>query len=63
MSTTNPCCRALGIEVPRLEAARDRADANFYSLLLVALLERGEPLTLEDVANRFEEEGDRRAHV
>jgi len=57
MPTTNLYCRALGIEAPRLEAARTSADANYYSLLIVALLERGEPLTLEEAAERFEAAG------
>jgi len=57
MSTTNPYCEALGIEVPRLEAAKHSSDANYYSLLLVALLERGEPMRLEDAAQRFDEAG------
>ncbi|MBI4500912.1 MAG: hypothetical protein HY700_07100 [Gemmatimonadetes bacterium] len=57
MSTTNPYCETLGIQVPRLEAARHSADANSYALLIVALLERGEPITLEDAAKRFEEAG------
>jgi hypothetical protein len=45
--------RRLGIHPPRIEDARSSADANYYSLLLVALLERGEPMTLEEVAARF----------
>ena len=57
MNTTNPYCEALGIQVPRLELARNSPDANYYSLLIVALLERGEPITLEDAAKRFEEAG------
>ena len=52
-STTNAYCAALGIHAPRIEDARSSPDANYYSLLLVALLERGEPMTLEDVALRF----------
>ena len=51
--TTNDWCRTLGIETPRLEAVADHADANTYALLIVALLERGEPLTLPAVAARF----------
>lgn len=54
---SNPYCTALGIPVPRLEDARSSPDANYYSLLLVALLERGAPLTLEEAALRFEEVG------
>jgi hypothetical protein len=57
MSTTNPYCEALGIQVPRLEVARNSSAANHYSLLIVALLERGEPITLEEAAKRFEEAG------
>ena len=54
---SNRYCTALGIPVPRLEDARSSPDANYYSLLLVALLERGAPLTLEEVALRFEKVG------
>ena len=57
MSTTNPYCEALGIQVPRLEVAKNSADANYYSLLIVALLERGVPITLEEAAQRFEAAG------
>jgi hypothetical protein len=57
MKSPNPYCDALNIPVPRLEAARESRDANSYGLLIVALLERGEPMTLEDVARRFEEAG------
>ena len=53
MSTTNAYRKALGIQVPRLEAVRTHPDANYYSLLIVALLERGEPITLEEAATRF----------
>ena len=57
MSATNPYCEALGIQVPRLEVAKSSPDANYYSLLIVALLERGEPIALEEAARRFEEAG------
>ena len=53
----NPWCEILGIEVPRLEAAKNHAAASSYSLLLVALLERGKPMTLPEVALRFEQAG------
>lgn len=56
-TTTNAYCAALGIPVPRIESARSSPDANYYALLLVALLERGGPLTLVEVAARFEEAG------
>src|SRR3990172_5231056 len=53
----NPYCQALGIEVPRLEAAKHSPDANVYSLLIVALLELGRPITLEEAAARMAEAG------
>lgn len=56
-NTSNPYCTALGIPVPRVEDARSSPGANYYGLLLVALLERGAPLTLEAAAARFEEAG------
>ncbi|HXJ34907.1 MAG TPA: hypothetical protein VMS22_12820 [Candidatus Eisenbacteria bacterium] len=54
---TNDWCRALGIEPPTLEAVAHHREANTFALLLVALLERGEPMTLAEVATRFEEAG------
>ena len=62
MTTTNAYCAALRIPVPRVEEARSSPDANSYSLLLVALLERGRPLTLEEAARRLEEAGVAPAH-
>jgi hypothetical protein len=40
-----------------MEDARSSPDANYYSLLLVASLERSGPLTLDEAASRFEEAG------
>ena len=57
MSTTNAYCEALGIQVPSVEVARRSPDANYYALLIVALLERGEPITLQEAAKRLEEAG------
>jgi hypothetical protein len=54
---SNPYCEALGIRVPTLEAVRDHPEASSYTLLLVALLERGGPMTLPEVAKRFAEAG------
>lgn len=53
----NSYCSALGIDVPRLEAVLNHPEANTYSLLIVALLEHGGPLSLDDVAERFEDGG------
>lgn len=50
---TNRYCEALGIGAPVLEKVKDHSDANTYSLLIVALLERGEAMTLLEVAERF----------
>ncbi|MBM3317729.1 MAG: hypothetical protein FJY75_07735, partial [Candidatus Eisenbacteria bacterium] len=57
MTETNPYCQALGIQVPRLETAMHRPDASHFSLFIVALLERGGPLSLVEAARRFEEAG------
>jgi hypothetical protein len=57
MSVTNAYCNRLGIQVPRLDVAKNSPDANYYSLLIVALLERGGPITLREAAKRFEEAG------
>ena len=62
----NPYCRILGIAVPDLASVKDHREANTYSLLIVALLERGEPMTLGEVAERFAEAGmasHERAHL
>ena len=56
-SKINTYCDVLGIAVPRLDAAARSPEVNHFSLLLVALLERGGPMTLEQVAARFEEAG------
>jgi hypothetical protein len=55
--TSNDWCQTLGITPPKLEAVAGRREANTFALLLVALLERGQPMTLADVAARFEEAG------
>ncbi|MCA9656515.1 MAG: hypothetical protein KC501_41810 [Myxococcales bacterium] len=54
---SNTWCDALGIDVPSLDAVKDHREANTYSLLLVTLLEHGEPMTLVEVAARFAEIG------
>ena len=53
----NPYCEALGIKVPVLEELIDHRQANTYSLMIVALLEQGGPMTLAEVAERFAEAG------
>ena len=54
---TNDWCGVLGIDRPDLAAVKDHSDANTYARLIVALLERGEQMTLAEVAERFEEVG------
>lgn len=54
---TNTWCEALGITPPKLEAVVGHSEAITFALLLVALLERGEAMTLVEVSARFEEVG------
>jgi len=54
---TNDWCRVLGIDPPNLVAVVGHREANTFALFLVALVERGAPMTLEEVAQRFEEAG------
>lgn len=54
---TNSWCQALGIAVPRLESVVGHRDANTFSLMLIALLEAGVPMTLEQIAKRFDAAG------
>ena len=55
-------CDALGIKVPSLEALGSHREANTFALLILALLERGGPMTLAEVAGRFEAAGIAPAH-
>jgi hypothetical protein len=55
--TTNVWCEALGIDRPRFESAVKHREASTFAGLLLALLEHGEPLTLVEVAQRFEDAG------
>jgi hypothetical protein len=47
-TTRNGYCAPLGIDPPRIDDARSNPDVNYYTLLLVILLERGESMTLEE---------------
>lgn len=53
--SSNSYCERLGISVPSLAAVRAHREANTFSLMIVALLERGHPMSLADVAKRFKE--------
>src|SRR5262245_15737637 len=57
LATMTDWCQTLGIAKPSLEAVRNHPEANTFALFLVALLERCEPMTLAEVAERFEEAG------
>lgn len=57
MSASNSYCEALRISVPKLEDLLDHAQANNFAFLIVTLLERGAPMTLFEVAERFEAVG------
>ena len=52
-TTSNAYCATLGISPPRIDDAKASPDANYYSLLIIALLERGAPMTLAEAAARF----------
>ena len=59
---TNRYCETLGIEVPTLEQVvgkrlRTGGQPTVFGLLVVALLEHGQPMTLEAVAERLERAG------
>ncbi len=49
----NAWCEVLGISVPSLAAVRGHREANTYALVIVALLERGAPMTLEAIAQEL----------
>lgn len=49
----NAYCATVGISPPRIDDAKASPDANYYSLLIIALLERGAPMTLAEAAARF----------
>ncbi|MCA9490393.1 MAG: hypothetical protein KC621_10725 [Myxococcales bacterium] len=50
-------CEILGIARPDLTVVARHPDANTFALLLCALLERGAPMTLQEVATRLVELG------
>lgn len=54
---SNPYCDALKIPVPSLQNVKGNREANTFARLLVALLERGGPMKLTEVARRFEAAG------
>lgn len=57
VAVANAYCERVGISVPSLAAMRVHPEANTYAFLIVALLEHGRPMTLDEVARRFEAAG------
>ena len=57
LAASNTYCERLGISVPSLTAVQAHPEANTYALLIVTLLEHGQPMTLADVAQKFEAAG------
>ncbi len=55
--SSNDWCRTLGIERPSVDAVASHPEASSYTLLIVALLERGAPMTLAEAAARMVEAG------
>ncbi|WP_438035634.1 hypothetical protein [Sorangium sp. So ce204] len=53
----NRYCERLGIAVPRVEDVAAQGAAKLFHLMIVALLERGAPMTLDDIAERLESAG------
>ena len=53
----NRYCERLGIKVPRLEDSLAKRDARLFHLMVVALLEHGQPMTLEQIVARLEAAG------
>jgi len=57
-SAANRYCERLGLpQVPRVEDAVSQEGATLFDLLVIALLERGEPMQPEDVARRLQAAG------
>ena len=54
---TNAYCARLELPVPRVENVATRTDAKLFHLMVVALLERGESLSLKAIAERLHEAG------
>lgn len=57
-ATGNRYCERAGLtSVPRVEDALVRGTANLFQLMVVALLERGGPMTVEEIADRLTDAG------
>ncbi len=57
-TTSNRYCERVGLaSVPRVEDVLDRDEVTLFHLMVVALLERGRPMTVEEIAERLTEAG------
>jgi hypothetical protein len=50
----NTYCRRLGISVPRVEVVAQLPDVRLFHLVVVALLERGGSMTIDEIVERLE---------
>jgi hypothetical protein len=53
-SIPNRYCQRLGISVPHVEDVAGRPEVTLFQLVVMALLERGGPLTVEEIAARLD---------
>jgi len=53
-SIHNRYCQRLGISVPRIEDAAGRPEVTLFQLVVMALLERGGPMTVVEIAARLD---------
>jgi len=53
MSSSNPYCERLGIAVPRPEEVLERRKLKLFQLMVAVLLERGGPMSLDDLGARI----------
>jgi hypothetical protein len=57
-TTSNRYCERVGlVSVPCVEDVLDRDDVNLFHRMVVALLARGRPMTVEEIAERLAEAG------
>ncbi len=56
-TNSNPYCQKLDIAVPRVEDAMRRPGVKLFHLMVVTLLEQGQPVELRDIAARLDAAG------
>jgi hypothetical protein len=60
--SANALCQRLGLGAIRVDVAREWNNVKLLHLMVLALLERGDPMTLEEIATRLREAGFGRDH-